>query len=127
MVGKDELIGMLLSELKVSVYLFANIFSKKKKIPSFQLKRTALATCMAEKKVVGKFEGQIMWEEMNEKQKNAILRAQVCLRIKMMKIKIQPPLGSSRHLAFFFFLKKSKVQNLSPIKKKWTYYHYPIP
>lgn len=56
-VGKDELIGMLLSELK--------------------LKRTALATCMAEKKVVGKFEGQIMWEEMNEKQKNAILRAQV--------------------------------------------------
>lgn len=56
-VGKDELIGMLLSEMKI--------------------KRTALANCMSEKKVVGKFEGQIMWEEMSEKQKNAILRAQV--------------------------------------------------
>lgn len=56
-VGKDELIGMLLSELKI--------------------KRTALAKCMQEKKVVGKFEGQIMWEEMNDQQRNAILRAQV--------------------------------------------------
>lgn len=56
-VGKDELIGMLLSELK--------------------LKRTSLANCMMEKKVVGKFEGQILWEEMNDKQRNALLRAQV--------------------------------------------------
>lgn len=56
-VGKDELIGMLLSELK--------------------LKRTSLMNCMQEKKVVGKFEGQIMWEEMSDQQRNAILRAQV--------------------------------------------------
>lgn len=56
-VGKDELIGMLLSEMK--------------------LKRGALARCMQEKHVVGKFEGQILWEEMSEKQRNAILRAMV--------------------------------------------------
>jgi len=56
-VGKTELIGMLLSELK--------------------LKRGQLVHCMADKHVVGKFEGQIMWEEMNDQQRAATLRAQV--------------------------------------------------
>ena len=46
--------------------------------PVPQLKRTSLAQCMAEKKVVGKFDGQMLWEEMNEKQKGATLRALVC-------------------------------------------------
>eukprot|EP00668_Euglena_longa_P021030 GGOE01026161.1.p2 GENE.GGOE01026161.1~~GGOE01026161.1.p2 ORF type:complete len:316 (-),score=142.28 GGOE01026161.1:220-1125(-) len=56
-VGKDQLIGLLLSELK--------------------LKRTSLAQCMAEKRVVGKFEGQMLWEEMNDQQRSALLRSQV--------------------------------------------------
>jgi|EP00670_Eutreptiella_braarudii_P001324 uncharacterized protein (DUF3084 family) len=56
-VGKDELIGMLLSEMK--------------------LKRSSLLTCMNEKKVVGKLEGQLMWADMNTEQRNAVLRVQV--------------------------------------------------
>jgi len=56
-VGKDHLVGLLLAELKV--------------------KRSALGACMAEKKVVGRFEGQMLWEEMNDEQRAAILRAQV--------------------------------------------------
>jgi len=56
-VGKDELIGLLLNEMK--------------------LKRTNLVKCMGEKKVVGKSPLQFMWEDMSQEQKNALLRAQV--------------------------------------------------
>lgn len=56
-VGKDELVGMLLKEMKI--------------------KKTALLECMNEKKVVGKTDLQMMWEDMNEKQKSAILRSMV--------------------------------------------------
>eukprot|EP00667_Euglena_gracilis_P008444 EG_transcript_8551 len=56
-VGKHELIGMLLFELK--------------------LKQVSLARCMAEKRVAGKFEPQMLWEDMNEEQRAAVLRAQV--------------------------------------------------
>ena len=43
-----------------------------------QLKRSSLLTCMNEKKVVGKLEGQLMWADMNTEQRNAVLRVQVC-------------------------------------------------
>jgi hypothetical protein len=56
-VGKDELIGLLLSEMK--------------------LKRANLVKCMTEKKVVGKTPLQFMWADMSQEQKNALLRAQV--------------------------------------------------
>mmetsp|Transcript_130676 Transcript_130676/g.226040 ORF Transcript_130676/g.226040 Transcript_130676/m.226040 type:complete len:248 (-) Transcript_130676:485-1228(-) len=56
-VGKDELISLLISEMKT--------------------KRSALVNCMHEKKVMGKTDMQMMWEDMNDDQRKAILRAMV--------------------------------------------------